>query len=108
MNFAPSGGDPLLMKTLVQQELIRRGILWSGTHNLCFSHTEEDVDYTLKAFAESLEVLQRAVASGDLPSQLKGEPLRPVFRKTSHFNVKPRGTAEPASEPAVMETRRIG
>jgi len=108
MNFAPSSGDPLLMKTLVQQELIRRGILWSGTHNLCFSHTEEDVDYTLKAFAESLAVLHQAVASGDLRSQLKGESLQPVFRKMSQFNVKPRRTTEPAYEPVAMATRRVG
>ena len=37
------------MKSLVQQELIKRGILWSGFHNMCYSHTEADLDYTLEA-----------------------------------------------------------
>lgn len=90
LNFAPSAGSPLEMKTLVQQELLRRGILWSGTQNLCFSHTEADIDYTLAAFAESLEVLGEAVAAGEVRGRLRGETLQPVFRKTSNFHVKPR------------------
>jgi glutamate-1-semialdehyde 2,1-aminomutase len=83
MNFSPSAGNPLLLKTLLQQELIRRGVLWAGTHNLCFSHTREDVEYTLTAFAESLAVLKDAVAAGDVQSRLRGEPLQAVFRKNS-------------------------
>ena len=90
MNFSPAAGNPLLMKTLVQQELIRRGILWSGTFNLCYSHTPEDVGLTLAACAESLAILRQAVAAGDVSGRLRGEPLQPVFRKTSHFHVKPR------------------
>jgi hypothetical protein len=77
------------MKTFVQQELIRRGILWSGTHNLCFSHTEEDVDHTIDAYFEVLALLRDGVNKGTLADQLEGEPVEPVFRRTSHFNTKP-------------------
>lgn len=94
MNFSASAGNPLLMKTLMQQELIRRGILWAGTLNICHAHSADDVAYTLKAFAESLAVLKDAVAAGTLQHQLKGEPLQPVFRKTSNFHVKPRQLAK--------------
>ena len=90
MNFSPTAGNPLEMKTLVQQELLRRGILWAGIHNLCFAHTQEDVDYTLSAYAETLAILKKAVATGNVGSQLKGETVQPVFRKTSNFHVKPR------------------
>jgi glutamate-1-semialdehyde aminotransferase len=90
VNFASNAGDPLEMKTLVQQELIRRGILWSGIHNLCYAHTEGDIDYTLKAYADILAILKSAVESGDIRSRLQGEVLQPVFRKTSHFHTKPR------------------
>jgi glutamate-1-semialdehyde 2,1-aminomutase len=90
LNFAPSAGNPPEMKTLVQQELLRRGILWSGTQNLCWSHTQADIDYTLAAFGESLEFLREAVAAGDVRGRLQGEVLQPVFRKTSNFHVKPR------------------
>ena len=94
MNFSASAGNPLEMKTLLQQELIQRGILWAGTHNLCFSHTQEDVRYTLGAFSDSLAILKYAVEMGSVGKHLKGELLQPVFRKTSHFNVKPRRNAE--------------
>lgn len=90
MNFSPAAGNPLLMKTLVQQELIRRGILWSGTFNLCYAHTEADVALTLAALDEAFQVLADAVDAGDLGNRLRGEPLQPVFRKTSQFHVKPR------------------
>ena len=90
MNFAPSAGNPLEMKTLVQQELLRRGILWAGIQNLCFAHTPEDADYTVEAFADVLAILKEAVAAGDVRSRLQGETLQPVFRKTSNFHVKPR------------------
>ena len=91
-NFAASAGNPLEMKTFVQHELLRRGILWSGTQNLCYSHSEADIDYTLAAFGQSLELLKQAVAAGDVRGRLLGETLQPVFRKTSNFHVKPRKT----------------
>jgi glutamate-1-semialdehyde aminotransferase len=90
INFAPSVGNPPEMKTLAQQELLRRGILWSGIHTLCYAHTEEDIDYTLAAYSEVLLILKRAVETGNVRSWLKGEILEPVFRKTSHFNIKPK------------------
>ena len=48
--FDDKSGQSLLMKSFVQQELIKRGILWSGFHNMCYSHTEADLDYTLAAY----------------------------------------------------------
>lgn len=93
LNFAAGPAEPLLMKTLVQQELIRRGILWSGTHALSDSHTEADVAHTLQAYAEVLAVLKEAVAAGRVADYLAGEPVQAVFRKTSQFHVKPRAAA---------------
>ena len=89
VTFAAGAAPPLLMKTFVQQELIRRGILWSGTHNLCFSHTDEDVDHTVAAYFEVLALLRDAVTSDTLADQLEGAPLEPVFRRMSHFHTKP-------------------
>src|SRR5215468_6065182 len=39
VTFDPKAGDPLEIKSLVQQELFARGVLWSGFHNISFSHT---------------------------------------------------------------------
>jgi len=89
VSFDASAGNPLELKSYVQQELIKRGILWSGFHNMSFSHTDEDVDYTLAAYREVLGLLKEAVAAGDVASRLKGKPVEPVFRKVSNFNMKP-------------------
>ncbi|MGH8582260.1 MAG: aminotransferase class III-fold pyridoxal phosphate-dependent enzyme [Gammaproteobacteria bacterium] len=90
VNFAPAAGEPLEMKTLVQQELLRRGILWSGVHNLCLAHTEADVDYTLAAYAEVLPILKQCVAQRTVRDFLLGETLQPVFRRTALFDTKPK------------------
>ncbi len=90
VNFSPTAGNALEMKTFVQQELIRRGILWGGIHNLCFAHTAEDIAYTLSAYEEIFAELRTVISRGELSSRLEGEILQPVFRKMSHFNSKPR------------------
>ncbi|MGI0013765.1 MAG: aminotransferase class III-fold pyridoxal phosphate-dependent enzyme, partial [Nitrososphaera sp.] len=90
LSFSPAAGDPLEMKTLVQQELIRRGILWSGIHNLCHEHGPAEIDYTLKAFAAVLSILKQAVEAKNIASRLQGGLLQPVFRKTSAFDTKPK------------------
>jgi len=90
VTFHADAGSPLEMKSLVQQEMIKRGVLWGGVHNLCFSHSDQDIDHVLAAYGESLPILKRAVSTGSVRAELRGEPVQPVFRKTSHFNSKPR------------------
>ncbi|HRV93526.1 MAG TPA: aminotransferase class III-fold pyridoxal phosphate-dependent enzyme [Anaerolineae bacterium] len=89
VTFDPAAGDPLHLKSLVQQELIKRGVLWSGFHNLCLAHTDEDIQYTLSAYREALTILKQAIAEDDVAGYLRGKPVQPVFRKTGNFNVKP-------------------
>jgi glutamate-1-semialdehyde 2,1-aminomutase len=94
VTFDASAGNPLEMKSYMQQELIRRGILWSGFHNISFSHTEQDVDDTLSAYREVLPLLKKAVSEKNVRAKLHGEPVEPVFRKTSNFNTKPKKVTE--------------
>ncbi len=89
--FDDKAGQSLLMKSLVQQELIKRGILWSGFHNMCYSHSAADLDHTLAAYGEVLAELKGALEAGDLESRLRGRPVQPVFRRTDSFNLKPAG-----------------
>jgi glutamate-1-semialdehyde 2,1-aminomutase len=91
MTFEASAGDPLVLKSYVQQEMIKRGILWGGFHNVCFSHSEADVEYTLRAYREVLALLKDSVEKGDTASRLRGEPVQAVFRKVDNFNMKPKG-----------------
>jgi glutamate-1-semialdehyde 2,1-aminomutase len=89
VTFDLRAGDPLELKSFVQQELLRRGILWGGFHNISFSHTDRDIEYTLDAYTQVLDLLGRAVEAGEVRSQLRGEPVAPVFRRSSEFHVKP-------------------
>lgn len=94
VTFAPAAADPLLLKSLVQQEMIKRGILWSGFHNVTFAHTTRDVDYTLEAYRDVLTMLRLALKNGCVAEQLRGIPVQPVFRKTGDFHTKPKGDGE--------------
>jgi glutamate-1-semialdehyde 2,1-aminomutase len=87
--FDPKGGDPLIQKSLMQQEMIKRGVLWQGFHNMSYSHSDQDIEYTLQALEESLSILKTAVDKNELKSALRGEPVVPVFRKVDNFNMKP-------------------
>ena len=79
MTFDASAGNPLEMKSLVQQEMIKRGILWGGFHNMSFSHSDIDVEYTFKAYQDVLPILKKAVSENNVSGYLKGEPVEPVF-----------------------------
>jgi len=88
--FDSTAGDPLLMKSYVQQEMIRRGVLWGGFHNMCYSHSDADIEHTLSAYREVLPLLNTAVKSNTLAEVLRGDSVAAVFRKTSNFNTKPK------------------
>jgi glutamate-1-semialdehyde aminotransferase len=88
--FDPTAGNPLELKSLLQQELLRCGILWSGFHNLSYSHTDADIDYTLEAYRRVLPIVKQAVDSGDVRRFLRGKPVEPVFRRIGNFNIRPR------------------
>ncbi|MCM8788115.1 MAG: aminotransferase class III-fold pyridoxal phosphate-dependent enzyme, partial [Candidatus Omnitrophica bacterium] len=69
------------LKSLFQQECIKRGILFTGNHNICFSHTNKEIDYTLRVYRTVLEIIKDAIEKDKVKKLLKGEPVKPVFRK---------------------------
>ncbi|MFH1197889.1 MAG: aminotransferase class III-fold pyridoxal phosphate-dependent enzyme [bacterium] len=87
--FDTIAGDPLIQKSIMQQEMIKRGVLWQGFFNMSFSHDDGDVQYTLLAFEQSLSYLKKAVDGNKLKEMLLGESVQPVFRRTDNFNMKP-------------------
>lgn len=90
ITFDQRAGSPLEIKALVQQEMIKRGILWGGFHNMSYSHSDKDIDYTLKTYRDVLPILKKAVEENNVKGYLKGEPVAPVFRKVSNFHTKPK------------------
>ena len=85
ITFNPDVANPLEMKSLLQQEMIKRGILWGGFHNMCYSHSDEDIEYTLSAYEDSLPILKQAVEENNIKKYLRGNVIEPVFRKTTNF-----------------------
>jgi glutamate-1-semialdehyde 2,1-aminomutase/spore coat polysaccharide biosynthesis protein SpsF len=79
--YDESGRESLLIKSLFQQECLKRGVLFSGGHNLCFSHSDEDIDSTLRVYRAALEILADAIRKDKVSEYLEGEPVAPVFRK---------------------------
>ncbi|MFH0736305.1 MAG: aminotransferase class III-fold pyridoxal phosphate-dependent enzyme [bacterium] len=86
----PSIKEPLILKSIIQQELIKNGILWSGYHTISYSHTIQDVEYTISVYEKILPFINKAVKENNLSSLLLGKPVEPVFRKTENFNIKPK------------------
>lgn len=87
-SFDSQAGDPLVLKSYIQQELIKRGILWSGFNTMSFSHTKADIDYTIRAWQEVLFLLKDAVSKNDVAGRLRGKPIQPTLRATTQFNTK--------------------
>ncbi len=80
-SFKNSKGEVSLeFRTLMLQEMIRRGVLFQGAFVPCFSHSKGDVDYFSKAFEHSIRVYKDALEFG-IGSYLVGPPVKPVFRK---------------------------
>ncbi len=75
-----AGVDSLEMKSLFQQEMIKRGILTAGGFSLCWAHSDDDVCRTLEACRDALAVLARAVAEDRVEAALEGPVIQPVFR----------------------------
>ena len=74
------GAESLALKSIFQQEVLRRGVLSAGYHNVMFAHSDEDVEQMLEAYAAAISVMAEALADGDLEGRLQGEPVQPVFR----------------------------
>ncbi len=75
------GNDDLLLKSVVQQEMIKRGFLYAGYHVISFSHTEIEIAQTLDAYDQIFSLIQNKYEPKELKLLLKGKMVKPVFRK---------------------------
>ena len=57
------------------------------------AHGEDEVSHLLAAYDEVFPLLKDAVEAGDVRGRLKGDPVEPVFRRTTSFNTKPKARA---------------
>ena len=75
------GKESLERKSLFQQECLKRGVLFSGGHNVCWAHSPSDIDTTLRVYASALKILHSAIDEDAVSDQLEGPPVQPVFRQ---------------------------
>ncbi|MEX0764800.1 MAG: aminotransferase class III-fold pyridoxal phosphate-dependent enzyme [Nitrosopumilaceae archaeon] len=74
------GEDSILIRSLLIQELVKRGIfMHPAIEYVSFSHTKEDIKKTITAVADSLTVVKKAMTSNDISSYLDGKPATPVY-----------------------------
>ena len=80
--------NELEMKTFLQQELFRRGILWAAYHSISYAHKKKEIKKTLKIFDQILKMFKNLFIEKKLriSSKLEGKVVKPVFRKVADFN----------------------
>jgi len=76
-----SGRESLLIKSLFQQECLKRDVLFSCGHNLCFSHSADDIEYTLRVYRAAMEIVGAAIRQENVSERLEGKPVQAVFRR---------------------------
>lgn len=68
------------IKTYYMQEMLKRGILTYGTHNMSYAHSEEDLQLLFTAYDEVFADISMLVKSNSLREHLDCEPLKPLFK----------------------------
>jgi len=68
------------IKSLWMQEVIDRGILTLGTHNMSYAHTENDVNQLLAIYDTVIPILKKATENRALRQCLRFDPIEPVFQ----------------------------
>jgi glutamate-1-semialdehyde 2,1-aminomutase len=74
------GASSFEIKTLWMQEIMERGILSVGTHNVSYAHSVADVDRLLAVYGEVLPAIGRCLDQDTLKDALRCQPLVPLFK----------------------------
>jgi glutamate-1-semialdehyde aminotransferase len=63
------------IKSFIQQECVKRGVLFVGYHHICFAHKKKQIDHTLKTYDEVMVLLKQALDEGSLREKIEGKPI---------------------------------
>ena len=80
-SFSGDKNEGLLIKSIFQQESIKKGVLAAGWHAPCYAHTYKDVDKTLSTYHDVFKLISYAIEKDNLKTLFKGEMVQQVFRK---------------------------
>jgi glutamate-1-semialdehyde 2,1-aminomutase len=68
------------IKTFWMQELHQHGILSTGTHNMSFAHSPEDIEMLIQVYTDLLPTIGRLLDAGELRRATRCAPLVPLFK----------------------------
>ncbi|MGH2612575.1 MAG: aminotransferase class III-fold pyridoxal phosphate-dependent enzyme [Rhabdochlamydiaceae bacterium] len=75
-----TGNDSILIKSLLIQEMVKRGIfMHPGVEYISFSHEKEDIEKTVDSFTDAISIIKRAIKEKKIKSYLDGKPINPVY-----------------------------
>ncbi len=74
------GAESIELKSLFQQEFIKRGILTLGTHNLNATLSDLDTTHIVTAYEEVLPIVADAIQANDAASRLEGSMIQVIFK----------------------------
>jgi len=74
------GKDSALLRSLVSQELCKRGVLALVTHNMTAAHDENAIARTLEVYASVFKMVAGWLREPDPARFLEGSMIEPVFR----------------------------
>lgn len=68
------------IKTRFMIEMLREGVLVSGTHNICYAHDDEDLKRVAQAQDKAFSRISSDLKAGVLEKNLEVSPIYPVFQ----------------------------
>lgn len=68
------------IRTLFLRELIARGVLGLGAHNICYRHSDFDISHTLRAYGDALDIVAAELRTGALEQRLGHAAIEPIFQ----------------------------
>jgi len=80
LDFKDSGvWNSFEIKTLYIVEMLKNGVLSQGTHNVCYAHSQRDLDQVIMAYQSTFSIIARAI-QGSVKEYLPCQPIVPVLK----------------------------
>jgi glutamate-1-semialdehyde-2,1-aminomutase len=76
-NYGNTEGE--LIKTFYMVEMLKNGVLTSGSHNICYALNKVDLGHILSAYEKTFMTLSNLIKTGKLNNSLPCPIIRPVF-----------------------------
>ncbi|MAF76563.1 MAG: aspartate aminotransferase family protein [Halobacteriovoraceae bacterium] len=68
------------IKSILMKEILERGIISIGTHNLSYSHDQSHIKTLLDVYSEVFDLIRVGVNNSSLLDNFNGDVLKPLFK----------------------------